>query len=488
MAVKASGSITLAAVTDVSAVTPYYKAQTSTLSKPSKPTSVPPSGWSATQPSVNTSKTCYIVWLIVYSDGSWAYSDVSTFSEYEAAKAAQATANSALATAQTTEQHFWFTGTGEDAGAHITKVPKAEFLNNPEAAGGNSLITSNGMQVRDGTKVLAEFASDGIQMKNATGLSVLDIDSASDLTSIHITEGPLSDEQGGQQHTLSNKPMTGTSIVMYVVIDATRLIFNCTAGTAYTTSGSVTTANTNYTVTYDGDRTFAITLSKASVYCFFQYIYYDTYSYQPILTYGTSKGLRGGFSATLGEGLEAPSDNQVAVGMYNDAIGGDFFEVGVGTDDDNRKTMFAVSGDGVYCGSNAEVNGQVHAVGDLTVGGAASIVGNLAANYTEIGNQITWDGAWTRGYCFAFCIGNWVYIEFEKYVKNYVANTAYTAATLPANYTPRGTTVMTGFTTDGSYNPKGTASILVNQNRQMIIRASNNTGAFFFGSGWYKKI
>lgn len=440
MAVKASGSITLAAVTDVSAVTPYYKAQTSTLSPPSKPTSVPPSGWSATQPAVDTSNTCYIVWLMEYSNGTWGYSDVSTFSEYEAAKAAQATASSALATAQSTEQHFWFTGTGEDAGAHITKVPKAEFLSNPEAAGGNSLITSNGMQVRDGTEVLAEFASDGIQMKNATGLSVLDIDSASDLTSIHITEGPLSDEQGGQQHTLSNKPMTGTSIVMYVVIDATRLIFNCTAGTAYTTSGSVTTANTNYTVTYDGDRTFAITLSKASVYCFFQYIYYDTYSYQPILTYGTSKGLRGGFSATLGEGLEAPSDNQVAVGMYNDAIGSDFFEVGVGTDDDNRKTMFAVSGDGVYCGSNAEVNGQVHAAG-----------GFYAENPSSVTFTGTRSNAIYRGECFGtydYATG-FVTLIFHFYHTSDIP-TSYTLFTIPSQFRPSTTRYGAAFYTVGS--------------------------------------
>lgn len=166
MAVKASGSITLAAVTDVSAVTPYYKAQTSTLSPPSKPTSVPPSGWSATQPAVNTSNTCYIVWLIEYSNSTWGYSDVSTFSEYEAAKAAQQTADSALSVAETTNQYFWFTSTGNDAGAHVTQVPKDTFEITP--SGGNVKMTSTAMQIRDALNVLASFAAGGVQIGEDT--------------------------------------------------------------------------------------------------------------------------------------------------------------------------------------------------------------------------------------------------------------------------------------------------------------------------------
>ncbi len=166
MAVKASGSITLAAVTDVSAVTPYYKAQTSTLSPPNKPTTVPPSGWSATQPAVNTSNTCYIVWLMEYSNGTWGYSDVSTFSEYEAAKAAQQTADSALSVAEATNQYFWFTSTGSDAGAHVTQVPKDTFEVTP--SGGNVKMTSTAMQIRDALNVLASFAAGGVQIGEDT--------------------------------------------------------------------------------------------------------------------------------------------------------------------------------------------------------------------------------------------------------------------------------------------------------------------------------
>lgn len=155
MAVKASGTITLAAVTDVDSVTPYYKAQTSTLTPPSKPTSVPPSGWSAAQPTVDTSKTCYIVWLNEYSDGTWDYSDVSSFSEYEAAKAAQATADSALTAAQATQQYFW----ADNDGAHVTRIPKDQFLQNP--SGKNALVDSDGMDIKDATTSVARFGASG---------------------------------------------------------------------------------------------------------------------------------------------------------------------------------------------------------------------------------------------------------------------------------------------------------------------------------------
>lgn len=67
----------------ISSVTPYYILATST---PSKPTANPPTGWSATQPDLDTTKTCYVVMLNVFSDGTFTYSDVSTLSEYEASK------------------------------------------------------------------------------------------------------------------------------------------------------------------------------------------------------------------------------------------------------------------------------------------------------------------------------------------------------------------------------------------------------------------
>lgn len=93
MAVLAQAQITLSAVVDIQAVYKYYKLQSSTSTKPSKPTSIntlPPSGWSATEPAYTSgsTNTLYTVELTVFTDGSFSYSEVMTDSSYEAAKAA----------------------------------------------------------------------------------------------------------------------------------------------------------------------------------------------------------------------------------------------------------------------------------------------------------------------------------------------------------------------------------------------------------------
>jgi hypothetical protein len=90
MVVKASATITLSSVVDVKSVWRYYKLQASTLSKPSKPTTNPPSGWTTTEPSYTDGSTnsLYFCDLTVFSDDTFVYSDVSLSSSYEAAKAA----------------------------------------------------------------------------------------------------------------------------------------------------------------------------------------------------------------------------------------------------------------------------------------------------------------------------------------------------------------------------------------------------------------
>ena len=91
MAVKASASITLSAVTDIESVWWYYKLQSSTLNPPAKPTTnPPPSGWTDAEPAYTpgSTNTLYFVELTVFSDGTFDYGSVSVSSSYEAAKAA----------------------------------------------------------------------------------------------------------------------------------------------------------------------------------------------------------------------------------------------------------------------------------------------------------------------------------------------------------------------------------------------------------------
>lgn len=59
--------------------------------------------------------------------------------------------------ASNTDQYFWHTETGTDTGAHITEIPKEDFLDDPANGGGNLLARSNGIAVRDGLTELASF-------------------------------------------------------------------------------------------------------------------------------------------------------------------------------------------------------------------------------------------------------------------------------------------------------------------------------------------
>ena len=91
MAVKARAEITLSSIRDVQSVTRYYLLQSSTSAVPSKPTTNPPGGdWVKAEPTYTTGSTnsLYFVDLTVFSDGTFAYSDVSLSSSYEAAKVA----------------------------------------------------------------------------------------------------------------------------------------------------------------------------------------------------------------------------------------------------------------------------------------------------------------------------------------------------------------------------------------------------------------
>lgn len=63
-----------------------------------------------------------------------------------------------------TAQYFWHTETGTDTGAHITEIPKDEFLADPANGGGNLLARSNGIAVRDGLTELSRFGADGVQI------------------------------------------------------------------------------------------------------------------------------------------------------------------------------------------------------------------------------------------------------------------------------------------------------------------------------------
>lgn len=103
MAIKASAAITLSSIRDLQSCTRYYLLQSSTSAKPAKPTTNPPGGsWVTAEPSYTSGSTnsLYFCDLNIFSDGTFAYSDVSLSSSYEAAKAAYNKAQTAQSAAE----------------------------------------------------------------------------------------------------------------------------------------------------------------------------------------------------------------------------------------------------------------------------------------------------------------------------------------------------------------------------------------------------
>lgn len=108
MAVKASAIITLSHLVDIVSTTRYYKLQSSTAAAPSKPTANPPSGWSKTEPTytAGSTNTLYFVDCTVFSNATFAYSDVSKSSSYKAAKEAYNKAQAVEKATETVKQEL----------------------------------------------------------------------------------------------------------------------------------------------------------------------------------------------------------------------------------------------------------------------------------------------------------------------------------------------------------------------------------------------
>lgn len=158
MAVKASIQITLSKVIDIAAVYRYYKLQASTLSKPAKPTTYPPSGWDGTEPAYTSgsTKTLYFVDCNVYSDGSFSFSDVSKSSSYEAAKDAWNKANKAQETIENLEVDLNNILRYDDTKITLGKTGSNTTLN----------LKNDAVSIENGDVTNATFESDKLALGN----------------------------------------------------------------------------------------------------------------------------------------------------------------------------------------------------------------------------------------------------------------------------------------------------------------------------------
>jgi hypothetical protein len=89
----AAEEVTAAIIRDITGYTDYYQLADTSAAPPAKPTTnPPPAPWTTTEPTLDTpaglTKTLYRCALTEYSDGTFAWNDVTVDTSYEAAKAA----------------------------------------------------------------------------------------------------------------------------------------------------------------------------------------------------------------------------------------------------------------------------------------------------------------------------------------------------------------------------------------------------------------
>lgn len=105
------------------------------------------------------------------------------------------------------QQYFWYKdGTGAEAGAHVTEIPQSDFETTP--SGGNLLMKSNKVALRNALVELASFGANGAtigQIENgksrseitANGMRIVRRDSNADTEIANLGYGSGNDGQGG---------------------------------------------------------------------------------------------------------------------------------------------------------------------------------------------------------------------------------------------------------------------------------------------------
>lgn len=87
--------------------------------------------------------------------------DTAADKAQETADSAELKAEKAQEEAEGTSQYFWYmNGTSSEAGAHVTEVPASDFRKKP--SGGNILMRSNSIKIRNALTVLSEFDANGM--------------------------------------------------------------------------------------------------------------------------------------------------------------------------------------------------------------------------------------------------------------------------------------------------------------------------------------
>ena len=297
--------------------------------------------------------TTSLVMHLESSEGGAVASAVGSDSRAEFNKDLDIIVNEVLTTATATGQYFWHTiaDTGAGAGAHITQVPKEVFLDNPSAGGGNVLIDSDSIDIRNGEADIASFGSEGSFLRSTDGVELFRVAPSYNPSGAAYTEYERPDYVN--PYTLEHTPIEPYDIQVGIGVEGggtTELHF--TAGESESKTKLI--GSTTYTIAYDAQtNTFSISPSGALGFHFFRFMTYSASVDLGELTVGTRAGTAGNGSVVFGRELEAEYDTQAVFGKYNSNDSQHLLEVGNGSTNDNRSNAFAVYENGdIKAGKN----------------------------------------------------------------------------------------------------------------------------------------
>lgn len=312
-----------------------------------------------------------------------------------AAETAQKTANDAITIAGDTDQHFWFTETGTDTGAHITEATQEDFLADPTNGGGNLLARSNGIAVRDGLSELASFSASGAQIGktsgahttiSASGMQIYK-DATTQLANIGYGEGQAqTGTANAPYYSLGKRTATGAAdIGNYSMAEG----YNTKArGYASHAEGYRATASADSSHAEGRETNASGGASHAEG--------------DSTTASGELSHAEGGF--TIARGFYSHAQNtwtiagylsQTSIGRYNDNQANSAFEIGNGSADDARSNAFTVDWDGnTTAAGTITVEGHSSPIGTRLTGTRESTAGTATTSYTTAAHIDLTAGTW----------------------------------------------------------------------------------------------
>lgn len=230
MAVKASATISIYRIKEVTSTTNYYLLQSSTAAAPSKPTTDSPGGkWTTSEPAYTdgSTLTLYTVIKTKYSDNTFEYTPVSKSTSYEAAKSAYNKAVNAQNTANSVNNEIKKKyGDASNYSQLNDQTANIWNFNIEKAADGNWYVMktlgrdryiSDKYECVEGEKLLFEYEiSTSVKANKKNSTTDLDIDYVPSSLGIVIT-----DDAGGNPQWIYATPRTlGTKEAIPVKVSA----------------------------------------------------------------------------------------------------------------------------------------------------------------------------------------------------------------------------------------------------------------------------